>query len=700
MGDGDGEGQKPGGTFQEHVEDEQHLLSPNINPRDVAHDDLAPLSPLPSITEGAPLSTLQFIEEGQVLPLNRAGTMPVQPREAGPSASPSGSSQKNRGRSESTPQNPQNPQPRQLSPRSRIFGRTSINSNEAPTIHSSPERPERHVSIRNTARPRANTSTAYPQFNNPGMRPRMGTWATGARARNGTIRRRPTVRVQAPQDADQEENVDFSLAGPPVEVLTTNQPYVDPGYADLNPAYEQPANTRPVWGLAGPLPRVIRSGMIPAREELKVDVSAVDNGKYNQQQDLENEGDVEMGRMEPTRLGRLSSQIQGRRRSASRLIHGLGRSDSGYRRTDHSPVSPGVGENQPYSPQTQPIKEQDGGNPKLNDIPEIVGQTQNPEGDGWYPDDAASAKTEHEEAGNWEGEDYLGYGPEDEIHNLHTRWSEIRLKFREPLAELLAVTVQLTLGFSANLASTAAGNNAPTDLAWGLATMVGIYIAGGISGAHLNPAISIMLCIFRGFPLRKVPIYIAAQLLGAFLAALIAFSLYQRSILQLNPSLADSGTLSAFITYPRQTHITGALGFGTEFLSTSFLAIAVLAMGDDTNAPPGAGMSAFIIGLTITILSMAFSFNTGAAMNPARDLGPRLAVLALGYGKSVFENAYWVYGPGCGPLLGAVVGAFVYDVCIFVGGESPVNYPRKRILGVGSKWRRRVGGKLGRGREE
>lgn len=224
--------------------------------------------------------------------------------------------------------------------------------------------------------------------------------------------------------------------------------------------------------------------------------------------------------------------------------------------------------------------------------------------------------------------------------------------------------------------------------------MVGIYIAGGISGAHLNPAISIMLCIFRGFPARKLPIYIAAQLLGAFLAALIAFSLYQTSILKLNANLSDSGTLSSFITYPRQSWITSGTGFGTEFVATAMLGIAVLALGDDTNAPPGAGMSAFILGLTITVLSMAFSYNTGAAMNPARDLGPRLAVLALGYGTSMFKDAYWFYGPWCGPLLGAVVGGFTYDVCIFVGGESPVNYPRRKMKRAGSKWRRRWGARL------
>jgi aquaglyceroporin related protein len=229
--------------------------------------------------------------------------------------------------------------------------------------------------------------------------------------------------------------------------------------------------------------------------------------------------------------------------------------------------------------------------------------------------------------------------------------------------------------------------------------MVGIYIAGGISGAHLNPAISIMLYIYRGFPLRKVPIYVLAQILGAFLAGLIAFGLFQKGIIAFGGSdLASSGTLGSFITYPRYEWIDAGTAFFTEFTGTAILAVAVLALGDDTNAPPGTGMNAFVLGLIITVLSMAFGYNTGAAMNPARDLGPRLACLAVGYGSQVFRNGYWIYGPWAATISGAVFGAFLYDAAIFVGGESPVNYPRRRIKRSGVKWKRRWGARLRRTR--
>lgn len=225
--------------------------------------------------------------------------------------------------------------------------------------------------------------------------------------------------------------------------------------------------------------------------------------------------------------------------------------------------------------------------------------------------------------------------------------------------------------------------------------MVAIYIAGGISGAHLNPAISIMLYVYRGFPLRKVPVYIFAQVLGAFIAALVAYGLYRESIIAYGGSnLANSGTLSSFITYPRYAAINGVTAFFNEFIGTTILAVAVLALGDDSNAPPGAGMGALVIGLLVTVNSMAFGRQTGLAANPSRDLGPRLALLAVGYGTDIFKNGYWVYGPIVAPICGALFGAFLYDAAIFVGGESPVNYPRRRVKRAAHKWKKRTAARV------
>lgn len=109
----------------------------------------------------------------------------------------------------------------------------------------------------------------------------------------------------------------------------------------------------------------------------------------------------------------------------------------------------------------------------------------------------------------------------------------------------------------------------------------------------------------------------------------------------------------------------------------------LLALGDDTNAPPGAGMNALILGLLVTVLQFGGSYQTGLALNPARDFGPRLVALWMGYGKaSTFTTGWWIYGAWAGPLTGCICGCAVYDVFIFTGRESPLNYrlPSRRDM--------------------
>ncbi|KAL1625085.1 hypothetical protein SLS56_007512 [Neofusicoccum ribis] len=511
----------------------------------------------------------------------------------------------------------------------------------------------------------------------------------------------------------------FTLAGPAEPTPQTNQPYVDPGYTQLNPAYEQPTNARPVWGLAKPLPRVVRPGMVPTPGE----VTPAEPEKPV-------DPDIEKGRVEQTlNLGKISSHLRdARERRESNFLERMatGVSTSGTaapvaqtvsrtssRRREGSvadtapqplqpltplpenPQSPGE-EKDSYFPHAQdsyfpPLYAPSAGRPSL-----MSGEEDGVEHDNRFPDDASSAATEIDEGDDWYDEDLVlrPLRTVEEVHNHHTHWSVVRTKYREELAELLAVTVQLTLGFCADLASVTSsgvsGDAGVANLSWGLASMIGIYVAGGISGAHLNPAISIMLWIYRGFPLRKVPGYLFAQVLGAFIAALIAFGVYKSQITMYGGTdLATSGTANAFITGPRNTSVGVGTAFFTEFVATAILAIVVLALGDDTNAPPGAGMSAFIMGLVITVESNAFSNNTGCSMNPSRDFGPRLALLALGYGDSIFRNGYWAYGPWAATICGAVVGGALYDIAIFVGGESPINYPRDRVKRAHRKWRRK-----------
>lgn len=141
--------------------------------------------------------------------------------------------------------------------------------------------------------------------------------------------------------------------------------------------------------------------------------------------------------------------------------------------------------------------------------------------------------------------------------------------------------------------------------------------------------------------------------------------------------LFAGGTGKALFTGPADFAGVGA-SFGNEFVATAILSCAVLALGDDSNAPPGAGMHAFIVGLVVFVLTMAFGYTTGPCLNPARDLGPRVVAAMVGYGGRVFTNwnAWWIYGAWGATISGGLVGGLMYDAIIFVGGESPVNYPR------------------------
>lgn len=534
----------------------------------------------------------------------------------------------------------------------------------------------------------------------------------------------------APSGIDDNDTVSrkFSLAGPaPFESLLANQPYVDPGYAQLNPAYDQPANMRPVWGLAKPLPHVLRPGMVPTKEELKQEVAQKEGDTTDQ---AESVTDLESGRIEPSlRPGRIAAQLDDVRRQ--REIHLF----ETFREHNYDAASPA------FSPFARPHR----GSPAPHKIPDIQAhlegpiieedeehrhRTSDPELNGLS--EAVSkvnrARDESRET-RYPYQDAIPLSAyeveEDEIHNLHTYWSVIRLRFREPFAELLGITIQYTLGFSANLAFTVsqgrAGSGDTGNWAWGFATMIAIYVAGGVSGAHLNPAISSMLYIYRGFPLAKMPAYVTAQMVGAFLATLVTFTIFRPGLLALEvqnmiaqghdsailnaDSLPQaSSVLANFLTFPRQPWIGIGTAFFTELIGSTILAIAVLALGDDTNAPPGAGMNAFIVGLLIAVLGMAFGSNTGLAMNPARDFGPRVALTVLGYksspNSSLFADGYWFRVNWLAPLCGTTLGGLIYDSMIFVGGESPVNYPAKRIKRAVWKWIGRCRARIGRAKHK
>jgi aquaglyceroporin related protein len=224
--------------------------------------------------------------------------------------------------------------------------------------------------------------------------------------------------------------------------------------------------------------------------------------------------------------------------------------------------------------------------------------------------------------------------------------------------------------------------------------MLAIYISGGGSGALLSPVLTILLSVFRGFPAKRVPIYILSQVLGAFTGALLAYVVYRDGIAMIPDGKKETAT--AFYTQP-QDWMSNGTAFITEMLGTAVIGICILALGDSGNSPPGAGMHAFVIGLMVVAVTMALGQGTGGCFNPATDLGPRLAAAVVGYDMEMWtaRKWWWAWGAWGATMTGMLLGGFVYDVCVFKGGESPVNYSWRRWRAEGLReeklWTERLG---------
>ncbi|MFJ8542523.1 MIP/aquaporin family protein [Streptomyces sp. NPDC093586] len=214
--------------------------------------------------------------------------------------------------------------------------------------------------------------------------------------------------------------------------------------------------------------------------------------------------------------------------------------------------------------------------------------------------------------------------------------------------------------------------------AWGLGVTLGVYVAARLSGAHLNPAVTLALAAFKGFSWRKVLPYALAQTAGAFVAALLVRWNYTEALAKADPGHTIK-TQFVFSTLPANgntalpVHEWGA--FRDQIIGTAILLMLIMAVTDLLNTPPGANMGAFIIGLIVVAIGMAFGTNAGYAINPARDFGPRLASFITGYGgawRDQYGNFYfWV--PIVAPLLGGLLGAGLYKV--FVGRFLPTAEP-------------------------
>ncbi|KIK61295.1 hypothetical protein GYMLUDRAFT_579220 [Collybiopsis luxurians FD-317 M1] len=274
-------------------------------------------------------------------------------------------------------------------------------------------------------------------------------------------------------------------------------------------------------------------------------------------------------------------------------------------------------------------------------------------------------------------------------------WWKYRQIIREVAAEFTGVMIliifgtgvvnQVVLSSNPAIAPTPKGEYLSISFGWAVGAGLGVWVSLGISGGHINPAITLAFATWRGFPWRKVPGYIFGQLMGGLVGAALVYADYFHAIdiYEGGRGIRTLKTASLFSTYALD-YMTNVSCFFSEFMLTAVLVIVVFAAIDKPNAPPP-GMLPLVIFIVVLGLGACLGMETGYAVNPARDLGPRLLTAMVGYGKAVFtfRNQYWLWCPVLAPILGAQAGAMFYDVLIFNGKESIVNKPdaeaRRRI---------------------
>ncbi|KAI5361251.1 Putative major intrinsic protein [Septoria linicola] len=470
-------------------------------------------------------------------------------------------------------------------------------------------------------------------------RPSQGRTATGRSTR--------TAGTAISQD------VDYSLAGPPSQGYQPIDPHgthYDEGYFAANPWMESSKPKNENFSLAGTFPHKVRWGSKKPKQ-----------GSYQHNVSSQEKGESEAAPQVPTAIDQ-------------------GLADSAYKR------DPKDGKRDPRDPRP------DAFDPESSTLERIKEQPSDEDDNGQDIERSPTRQSlqpsiqqrtvshygsKGQRRGTLANEAIVdGLDPKDRPFN---HWAIARLHLQRPLAEWLGTTVLMFIGISGNLSVITSDYQTGTMQSmywcWGFAVMLAIYIAGGGSGAFLNPALTLMLSVFRGFPARRVPVYIIVQLLGAFTGAILAFAIYKDNIIHMDDGLVPESTGMAFYTQPKDW-VSNSTAFFTEMLGTAVIGCSIMALGDSHNSPPGAGMHAFIIGLLTTAVTMSLGFSTGGCFNPVRDLGPRLATIAVGYPSSTFaaKQNWWIWGPWCATITGALLGGLVYDLCIFKGGESPVNY--------------------------
>ncbi|XP_075707120.1 aquaporin-3-like [Rhinoderma darwinii] len=256
---------------------------------------------------------------------------------------------------------------------------------------------------------------------------------------------------------------------------------------------------------------------------------------------------------------------------------------------------------------------------------------------------------------------------------------KFKLKFRTSncyvrcgLAEFLGTVILILFGCGSvaqmELSGFAKAQFLSVNMAFGFAVTAGAYVCAGVSGAHLNPAVSLSMFLLRKMTGRLMLVYCLAQFLGSFVGACLVFALYFDALHVYSGGnwtvYGPQATAGIFASYPSE-HLSSINGLTDQVIATAALMICILAILDEDNNAAPRGLQPFVIGLVVLLVGLAMGFNCGYPINPAQDLAPRIFTAFAGWGLEVFRaggNWWWV--PVLGPMIGGVVGTFIYEILI------------------------------------
>ncbi|XP_022109637.1 aquaporin-3-like isoform X2 [Acanthaster planci] len=261
------------------------------------------------------------------------------------------------------------------------------------------------------------------------------------------------------------------------------------------------------------------------------------------------------------------------------------------------------------------------------------------------------------------------------LDNLRLRNELVRQFFAELLGTFMLVLIGdgaiAQMQFFGGTALGAGFLNVNIGYAFGL--MLGVYFTASVSGGHLNPAVSLAFCTLGKLRWIAFPVYMLAQFIGAFLAAVMVFAVYYDAIDKHDHNrTVVGGTAGIFATYPK-AELSWGVGFVDQLLGTALLMAGIMAVTDNKNSKPPNGLEPIFVALTFFAVGISFGYNFGYGINPARDFGPRVFTAIAGYGSDVWtlNGIQWWIIPTFVPFLGAPVGAWVYYLAIGMHCESP-----------------------------